>query len=708
MRRLAILLACSGTPAFAIDQVSLEAQSVEVAGARVAGLRATLDIADARHSSAQVAAAELVLPPTLQGLQARIGALRDLRVRCTDPVVREPRFACPALQVEVKSARLGALSLATRLEYASDRGALQFAGNGPTLAGVRPRWDGRYDPRAWALSATLPPVTIAALRRFAQPWLAGSPLLHSVDALHLAGDAALSASVQGRTGGAASAQASVQLAGVALQNDAATFIAEKLAAQLDVRASGDVAALSLVPGSPARLSASVRLRGTAGQLLAGPVLLDFNANALDLEATGTLAGAALTLPTIAFTQRALARGSGRASLTLAPALALRDASVTLEELQFPAAYSSYLQLPLATTDFGSLATTGNARGMLEIRDNAPQRADFELQDITLRDPAKRIAVLGLAGHLRWWSGTQVGPPAPSYLEWREAGLFGIEGGAARLDFLAHDFDFEFLKPARLPIFDGAVLVQKLVARGIGSDALQGAFEAQIEPISMARICAAFGWPQLQGQISGRVPGLEYRDKLLTLGGNLEAKVFDGSIVASRLRVRDPLGPWPRMYGDIVARNLDLNLITSAFEFGSITGRLDADVIDLQTFNWSPVAFDARLATPANDRSAHRISQKAVTNLSNIGGGGGGVAAALQGGLLKFFDTFRYDRIGLTCKLQKDVCIMGGVAPAKAGYYIVKGSGIPRIDIIGNANRVDWPTLMAQLIAGMNTENIVVK
>jgi hypothetical protein len=174
-------------------------------------------------------------------------------------------------------------------------------------------------------------------------------------------------------------------------------------------------------------------------------------------------------------------------------------------------------------------------------------------------------------------------------------------------------------------------------------------------------------------------------------------------------VRDPLGPWPRLYGDIVARNLDLNQITSTFQFGGITGRLDGDVIGLETFNWSPVSFDARLATPVNDRSAHRISQKAVKNLSSIGGGsGGGVAAALQGGLLKFFDTFHYDRIGLTCKLQNDVCIMGGAEPAKSGYYIVKGSGIPRIDIIGNSHRVDWPTLMAQLIAGMNTENIVVK
>jgi hypothetical protein len=32
------------------------------------------------------------------------------------------------------------------------------------------------------------------------------------------------------------------------------------------------------------------------------------------------------------------------------------------------------------------------------------------------------------------------------------------------------------------------------------------------------------------------------------------------------------------------------------------------------------------------------------------------------------------------------------------YYIVKGSGLPRIDIIGNAHRVSWSRLVSQLAA----------
>jgi hypothetical protein len=98
----------------------------------------------------------------------------------------------------------------------------------------------------------------------------------------------------------------------------------------------------------------------------------------------------------------------------------------------------------------------------------------------------------------------------------------------------------------------------------------------------------------------------------------------------------------------------------------------------------------------------------VQNLSNIGGGGGGVAAALQSGALRFFQDFGYDRLGLSCRLRNDVCQMSGVGPAASGYYIVKGSGLPRINIIGNEQRVDWPRLVSQITTAMsNTDSIVV-
>ena len=76
---------------------------------------------------------------------------------------------------------------------------------------------------------------------------------------------------------------------------------------------------------------------------------------------------------------------------------------------------------------------------------------------------------------------------------------------------------------------------------------------------------------------------------------------------------------------------------------------------------------------------------------------------------RFFEEFNYDRLGLSCRLERDVCVMDGVAPApNGGYYLVKGKGVPRIDVIGGARRVDWPRLLQQLIAATQSDGPVVE
>jgi hypothetical protein len=65
-------------------------------------------------------------------------------------------------------------------------------------------------------------------------------------------------------------------------------------------------------------------------------------------------------------------------------------------------------------------------------------------------------------------------------------------------------------------------------------------------------------------------------------------------------------------------------------------------------------------------------------------------------VLKFFDEYNYEKLGITCRLRGDVCEMSGVEVAPNGYYIVKGKGLPRIDIVGNQGRVGWKQLMSSI------------
>mgnify|MGYP003440427528 CR=1 FL=1 len=66
--------------------------------------------------------------------------------------------------------------------------------------------------------------------------------------------------------------------------------------------------------------------------------------------------------------------------------------------------------------------------------------------------------------------------------------------------------------------------------------------------------------------------------------------------------------------------------------------------------------------------------------------------------LRFFEQFHHRRLGLSSRLRNDICEMDGVAPAGNGYYIVQGSGLPRIDVIGSQRRVAWSRLVRQLRA----------
>jgi hypothetical protein len=65
-------------------------------------------------------------------------------------------------------------------------------------------------------------------------------------------------------------------------------------------------------------------------------------------------------------------------------------------------------------------------------------------------------------------------------------------------------------------------------------------------------------------------------------------------------------------------------------------------------------------------------------------------------VLSVFDNFSYDKLGLGCNLNHGICELTGVATADYGYYIVKGGGLPRIDVMGYNSRIDWLVLQERL------------
>jgi hypothetical protein len=355
-----------------------------------------------------------------------------------------------------------------------------------------------------------------------------------------------------------------------------------------------------------------------------------------------------------------------------------------------------------------------------IEQGAPASVDLTFDGLTMDDGARNFALSGLTGRWVWrarrtmngdgddWPRDDSGAPE-SNLRWRGGLLLGLQIGAGDLRFSTSDTQFHLLQPTRIPILDGALDLTTLRIHDVGSPQVAFLVDAVLQPISVQRLCKTFGWPEFGGQVGGAISNLQMREGVITLGTTLQAQVFDGSVEIRDLRLEQPFGQWPKFHSTIAMENLDLELLTSAFAFGRITGRLSGAINELQLFNWTPVAFDARLYTPPGDRSRHRISQRAVENIGSIGGSGAGVTAALSSGFLRFFEDFNYDRLGWSCRLENEICRMSGVGPApNGGYYLVKGKGLPRIDVIGNAKRVDWPRLVQQLIAVTESKGPIVQ
>ncbi|MER3546868.1 MAG: hypothetical protein C4338_04390, partial [Rhodanobacteraceae bacterium] len=279
-------------------------------------------------------------------------------------------------------------------------------------------------------------------------------------------------------------------------------------------------------------------------------------------------------------------------------------------------------------------------------------------------------------------------------------------GAALLQFKSDGGALTLTAPAQLPLLNGQLALQKLIWRPAAGkqDRINAAFA--VTGIDVGALCKLFGWPQFPGTLGGAVPSLRYSGDALAFDGGLSVNVFDGFVDVTSLMMQQPFGVAPLMSTDVDLRQLDLGQLTSVFDFGSITGKLDGAIHGLKLVNWHPVAFDASLHAD----SGGRISQRALKSLTAVGGGG--IAAGLQGFALNLFKTFGYSRIGLSCTLRAGVCTMGGLGPAggdaQAGYTIVDGSGLPHISVIGHERQVDWTTLVDRLKAATEGNGPVVQ
>lgn len=487
--------------------------------------------------------------------------------------------------------------------------------------------------------------------------------------------------------------------------------AGKVGWHLDTRQSGysnptgsqAAEALALSTGGTAlrdagdwRVQASLTAR--QGMLYSDPLYLEFSdASTLALNGRGLWRAASgeLQLQALDFNHAGVASGSLTGVLAPAAQAPLKQLDLALDQAWLPGLYQTWLQPWLAGSVIGDLETGGQLHGRLVLAEGRADSLELQLQQVSFRETKGLFGVQGMDASLHWDAGTAT---HISQLAWQSAAFHRLQLGAAALQLETGAQHAKLLQPLVVPLLDGKLHIEEFEL-GHDDSGMRWLLDGMLTPVSMQSFSNALGWPTLSGKLSGMVPRVRYEQGELTVGGVLLVQAFDGDITVRNLRIRDPLGLAPRLWADIRLEHLDLDTLTRTFSFGRIEGRLQGHVSNLYMEAWQPVAFDALFETPPDDDSRHRISQKAVDNISNLGGGG--VAGAVSRSFLRVLEDFPYSRLGVRCRLENGICRMGGVAPAPAGngYYLVKGRFLPpRLDVVGHASEVDWQSLLRRLLA----------
>lgn len=389
-----------------------------------------------------------------------------------------------------------------------------------------------------------------------------------------------------------------------------------------------------------------------------------------------------------------------------PAQGLRALDLKLRSSDLAAAHDRYLTGWLDPAGFAGLTLRGTAQAELALDANGWRSARAQLHGVEAIDGKRRFELHGLDGDLRW---TADATEVDGALRWSGGALFGMALGPAPFALRSQSRHLALASPAAIPILGGTLRLDRFdLVPPTANDGARFVLGLTLLKLQVAQIAKTLGWPAFAGSLDGSLPSAHYADNVLAFDGALDAQVFGGKLAITRLAMERPFGDDPSVSADLAIDDFDLKTLTSVFGFGQITGRLDGSIRDLRLLDWTPVAFDARLRS--DDKSPdRRISQRAVADLSNVGGSG--IAAGLQSQALKLFREFSYSRLGLSCKLANDVCLMDGIdrdgsGSAGGGYTIVEGSGLPHISVIGFERQVDWPTLVARLKAATQGDVIV--
>ena len=677
------LLAIVVLPGRAVDVVRLQLGTLEGEGWSAEAVTVQLNWLDDGYAGLLLSTQRAELP---EGL----GELSGVTLSCARAQLTATAASCAQGTLKAHSSVLGRQNIQTSFRYQFETGRIEAGLSGVSVHDGTLAITANLSESNWQINASGKALSLPAVTR---QLAAAGIALPVIDGN---GQLDVTVTMSGVAAQLSEANVEMQLRAEEMSDADGSVAGENL----------DISLQAAVKMNTAGMQVVLDIVGRQGALYVEPVFVAMPSQTLQLSVRFDWLSAKqqLSLHSFTYGHPGSVRLKGNGQFNLAADSPLQALRIEVLQADFPSLYDTYLKPWLFGTMLADLDTGGQISGILQWEKGKLSHVALDPLKLSVDDREGRFALDAVNGRIRW---SDSATPLRSELAWGRGSVFQVALGASRFYFDANRDSLQLVQPVEIPVLDGALGIDDFQMEFGENMPLRWQVNGLLAPVSLSQLSLALGWPELAGKLSGVIPNVSYDDGDLKVGGILLIRVFDGEVTLRNLSLERPFGLVPRLQVDARADNIDLETLTRTFSFGRIEGRLNGRIDGLNMESWRPVAFDAEFATPENDSSRHRISQKAVDNISSIGGGG--VGGALSRSFMRFFEDFPYDRLGIRCRLQNGICDMGGVTPAEKGYYLVKGRLIPpRLDVIGYADRVDWDTLIAQIMAVTVQQEVLVE
>ncbi|MDO5090730.1 MAG: hypothetical protein Q4D61_04225 [Cardiobacteriaceae bacterium] len=443
-------------------------------------------------------------------------------------------------------------------------------------------------------------------------------------------------------------------------------------------------------GAGGRWSGDFDVALAGGEALLSPLYFDLRETPLSLSGRWSLGEGRLQLADVHFAERE-AHGELAAVLSW-PGMGLQRLTVHQASGDADAIYRRYARPFLLESVLGDAALSGTLFAGLDWAAGELREVSLVLNRVDVVDNQGRFALRGLDG--------QLGRGAVSRLRAAASSWHKLPIGAWEAVFLWADDGIRLQQPLRVPLLDGALVVERLEPVGLRDYRL----DARIEPLDLRGFAEALDLPPFEGVVSGEFQQVRFNREGMRLLQPVLVRIFGGEVRVHDLRVEQPFSVQPLLYFGLAIDRVDLQRLARVLQVAEIRGNISGTVKDVLLQDWAVKRFAADIHTSRDEPGKRLISHEAVQYLSAAGGG-----SAVVGEFVRVLNAFPYARLGFVARLENNVLHMQGVEDAAdGGYYLVKGSGLPRLDIIGYERRVDWPELLRRLDAARHTDEAVVE